>query len=73
MIEKYSKTDFDSLFNDCICYVVNQENHTMAEVYMMELIDANDWESFISTGVFHDAIGKIVDQTEDSVTVTTEY
>lgn len=69
---------FDKCINECISYIRNEEDRTQTELYIRELLDVvnlhnYDWHYFTSTGIFHDAIGKVVNFTVGVVETTAEY
>jgi len=64
MLVTYNSNQLAEILKEMASYVENLEEPCEEQYY---------FEHVIQSGLFHDAIGKIVDQKEGGVTVTTEY
>ncbi len=70
----FSKQDLISIVSACQNYIDQTDNIDDKENYQAELDKVKgDFFGLINSGVFHDAIGKVVEKTADAVVVTTEY
>lgn len=70
----FSKQDLISIVSACQSYIDQTDNIDDKENYQAELDKvACDFAELVNSGIFHDAIGKVVEKTADVVVVTTEY
>lgn len=69
----YYKTDLANIIEQCQDFI-DQSSKKEQEPYQTELNEVcGDFYRLTNSGVFHDAIGKVIDRTVYSVVVTTEY
>lgn len=64
MLVTYETDQLAEILKEMASYIENTNEHDEKQYF---------FEQITQTELFHDAIGKIVDQNEDEVTVTTEY
>jgi hypothetical protein len=73
-MKKYYKNDVDLIINECKNYIVQCEDINEKKEYQDELKRvSNDFYELVNSGIFHDAIGKVVNYTNNYVDVITEY
>ena len=69
----YYKTDLANIIEQCQDYI-DQSSKEEQELYQNELNEVcGDFYRLTNSGVFHDAIGKVIDRTPYMVVVTTDY
>ena len=70
----YTSNDMDSILSDIQSYIEQTSDENEKIQYTNELNETkNNWDSLIETGVFHDAIGKVVNKKSNEVEVAVEY
>lgn len=79
----YELSQLKELLVDCAEYADREEDKPTADAYQTELKkllletltqpDVVVWHHMIQSGLFHDAIGKVVQYDSESVTVALEY
>ena len=70
----YTSNDVDLILSDIQSYIEQTSDENEKIQYTNELNEAkNNWDSLIETGVFHDAIGKVVNKKSNEVEVAIEY
>ena len=73
MKELFFMTQMDELVEQCQDYI-DSSNPSEQKIYQDELDKVSkDWSKFIQSGIFHDAIGKVVEVKSNAVFVVTEY
>lgn len=73
-MKKYYKNDVNLIINECKNYIAQCEDINEKKEYQDELKRvSNDFYELVNSGVFHDAIGKVVNYTNNYVDVITEY
>ena len=81
---KNDTESFANLLGDCLEYVWESQSDSCKTTldYMKELADVicadkknhdKAWELLVNSGVFHDAMGEVVEYDNNSVTTTDEY
>ena len=69
----YYKTDLANIIEECQNYI-DQSSKEEQELYQTELNEVcGDFYRLTNSGIFHDAIGKVIDRTPYTVVVTTDY
>lgn len=72
-METFKKTDLTNIVVMCQDYIDQTDKQEQVD-YQAELNEvACDFDELTNSGIFHDAIGKVVSKTTDVVVVTTEY
>lgn len=70
----YTSNDMDLILSDIQSYIEQTSDENERIQYTNELNGTkNNWDSLIETGVFHDAIGKVVNKKSNEVEVAIEY
>ena len=74
----YNKSDKETIITDILSYIEQTPDSNERDNYMSELNEVkNNWYMLVASGVFHDAIGKVVNRkfngAELEVEVITEY
>lgn len=69
---KYTKENLCELFSACVDYAIYAIGEEKT-AYLKELAKCDEWETFVNSGVFHDAIGKVIEWDNESVLVITDY
>jgi hypothetical protein len=70
----YTSNDMDLILSDIQSYIEQTSDENERIQYTNELNETkNNWDSLIETGVFHDAIGKVVNKKSNEVEVAIEY
>lgn len=79
----YEYTELDYLLLRCCEYAEREEDKATADSYHAQLktllaekftqMNLVTFHHLIDTQIFHDAVGKVVSSTDDSVTVALEY
>lgn len=69
---KYTKENLCELFSACVDYAIYAIGEEKT-AYLKELAKCDEWVTFVNSGIFHDAIGKVVEWNNESVSVVTEY
>lgn len=66
---------FNSLYDECMQYIIedNDANERIEYYNELKAIKNGDWERFVNSGVFHDAIGKVYSVNGRKIYVRTEY
>ena len=69
----YHKTDLANIIEMCQDYI-DQSSPAEQPAYQTELNEVcGDFYRLTNSGIFHDAIGKVIDRTAYMVVVTTDY
>lgn len=75
--QKIYATNVHSIIEECRDYASQEEDATQKKKYLDDIkeIKANghDFEQLCNSGIFHDAIGKVLESNESCVTVTIQY
>ena len=70
----YYKTDLANIIEQCQDYIDQIDSEEEQQCYQNELNEVcGDFYRLTNSGVFHDAIGKVIDRTPYTVVVTTDY
>jgi hypothetical protein len=70
----YTSNDMDLILSDIQSYIEQTSDENERIQYTNELNETkNNWNKLIETGVFHDAIGKVVNKKSNEVEVAIEY
>lgn len=70
----YNISDKETIIADILSYIEQTEDSNERNQYTNELNETKDnWDSLIETGIFHDAIGKVVNKKSNEVEVAIEY
>ena len=70
----YTSNDMDLILSDIQSYIEQTSDENERIQYTNELNETKDnWDSLVETGVFHDAIGKVVNKKSNEVEVAIEY
>ena len=70
----YTSNDMDLILSDIQSYFEQTSDENERIQYTNDLYETkNDWNKLIETGVFHDAIGKVVNKKSNEVEVAIEY
>lgn len=66
---------YNALYDECMNYIVEDDNTQERIAYYKELksIKKYDWEAFVNSGIFHDAIGKVYAVNGVKIYVATDY
>ena len=70
----YTSNDMDLILSDIQSYIEQTSDENERIQYTNELNETKDnWDSLIESGIFHDAIGKVVNKKSNEVEVAIEY
>lgn len=70
----YDISNLDMILLEIQLYIQNTEDVNEQIAYTAELNEVkNNWEMLVESGVFHDAIGKVVNKKFNEVEVAIEY
>ena len=70
----YNISDKETIIADILSYIEQTEDRNERNQYTNELNETKDnWDSLIETGIFHDAIGKVINKKSNEVEVAIEY
>lgn len=70
----YTSNDMDLILSDIQSYIEQTSDENERIQYTNELNETkNNWDSLIESGIFHDAIGKVVNKKSNEVEVAIEY
>ena len=70
----YNISDKETIIADILSYIEQTEDSNDRNKYTNELNEPKDnWDSLIETGIFHDAIGKVINKKSNEVEVAIEY
>lgn len=70
----YNISDKETIIADILSYIEQTEDSNERNQYTNELNETKDnWDSLIETGIFHDAIGKVINKKSNEVEVAIEY
>lgn len=73
-MKNYFKTDLSTIIKECQDYIDQLDSKEEQQCYQNELNEVcGDFYYLTNSGIFHDAIGKVVGYTIDYVGVITEY
>lgn len=72
-----TRANFLDAIEQCHIYIlsaiIDEESEKTITAYMDEIKRLTTWKQLINTGIFHDAIGKVVNSTDSYVEIETEY
>ena len=71
MEKKYTKENICELFSACVDYAIYAIGEEKT-AYLKELAKCYEWATFVNSNIFHDAIGEVVEWSDESVLVITE-
>ena len=70
----FTDSDLETLREDIQAYMNQMPDCDELAEYKREVEEVkNDWTKLVDTGIFHDAIGKVVKKDGSTVEVETEY
>lgn len=70
----YNISDKETIIADILSYIEQTEDSNERNQYTNELNETKDnWDLLIETGIFHDAIGKVINKKSNEVEVAIEY
>lgn len=70
----FTDSDLETLREEIQAYMNQMPDCDELAEYKREVEEVkNDWEKLVDTGIFHDAIGKVVKKDGTTVEVETEY
>ena len=70
----FTDSDLETLREEIQAYMNQMPDCDELAEYKRELEEVkNDWSKLVDTGIFHDAIGKVVKKDGSTVEVETEY
>ena len=70
----YTSNDMDLILSDIQSYIEQTSDENERIQYTNELNETkNNWDTLIESGIFHDAIGKVVNKKSNEVEVAIEY
>ena len=70
----FTDSDIETLREDIQAYMNQMPDCDELAEYKREVEEVkNDWEKLVDSGIFHDAIGKVVKKDGTTVEVETEY
>lgn len=77
-MKHYKITELAELIEDCRNYAYDEDNYNEGYIdelnYINEQSELQDkWHALVNSGVFYDAIGKVVEVTDNEVSVIEEY
>ena len=73
-MKTYFKSDLSTIIEECQDYIDQLDSKEEQQIYQEELNSVvSDFSRIVESGIFHDAIGKVVNKTNISVDVITEY
>lgn len=64
MSKTLTKNDLANILRECASYVESEDNYTCNQFYFDEITN---------TGLFHDAIGKVIERDIKKVIIVTDY
>lgn len=64
MSRTITKKELADILRECASYVESDDNYTTNHYYFAEITN---------TGLFHDAVGKVIEREIDKVIVSTDY
>lgn len=73
----YSKQQVTDFVTQCTDYAMacepNERDTYMAELYDIINEDVDVWFNLCTSGIFHDAVGKVLEMNDNEIVVTTDY
>lgn len=73
-MKTYFKSDLSTIIEECQDYIDQLDSKEEQQCYQNELNEVcGNFYHLTNSGIFHDAIGKVVNKTNISVDVITEY
>lgn len=70
----YNISDKETIIAEILSYIEQTSDENERIQYTKELNDTKDnWDSLIESGIFHDAIGKVINKKSNEVEVAIEY
>lgn len=76
MIKEYKAKEINDVISAMVDYASSCDDNNQKTAYILNLMEQpypELWFKIINSGLFHDAIGKVINLSETNVVVSTDY